>query len=160
MNDETVIQEPTAQQETKTFTQADVDRIVADRLSRERAKYEGFEALKAKAAKYDEAQEAAKTDLQRAQDQANSLKAQLEALQNEVNTRNARDKVAAETGIPASLLTGATEEECQAQAAALTKWRGDQPKYPALNDKGEVVRQAGGATRDQFADWFSQNLSK
>lgn len=49
----------------RTFTQADLDRIVQDRLSRERAKYEGFDDLKAKAEKLAEIEAANQTELER-----------------------------------------------------------------------------------------------
>ena len=58
-----------AQPAGKTFTQAELDAIVADRLARERAKYPDYENLKAKAAKYDAAEEAGKSELQKATDQ-------------------------------------------------------------------------------------------
>lgn len=48
---------------TKTFTQEELDAIVQDRLKR--AVPKDYEELKAKAAKVDEAEEAAKTDLQK-----------------------------------------------------------------------------------------------
>ena len=38
----------------KTFTQTDVDKIVKDRLEKDRKKYEGFDELKEKAQKFDE----------------------------------------------------------------------------------------------------------
>lgn len=57
----------TAPPETpKTFTQAELDAIVQDRVRR--AVPSDYEALKVKAAKVDEADEAAKTDLQKAID--------------------------------------------------------------------------------------------
>ena len=43
-----------AGEETKTFTQAELDKIVGDRLSRERSKYADYESLKEKAARLDE----------------------------------------------------------------------------------------------------------
>ena len=45
---ETVNQEENIE---RTFTQADVDRIVADRLKRDREKYADYDVLKEKAAK-------------------------------------------------------------------------------------------------------------
>lgn len=53
---------------TPPATQADLDRIVEQRLSRERAKYADYDDLKAKAAKLDEADAAAKSELQKALD--------------------------------------------------------------------------------------------
>lgn len=156
---ETVNQVQTAQEPEKTFTQAELNAIIDDRLRRERAKYEGFDDFKAKAEKYDEAQEAAKTDLQKAQEAAAGYKSQLDALQKEINTRNVREKVASEKGVPIGLLTGDTEEECNKQAENLLTWRGDQKKYPTVPDGGSPNKNTGnGTTRDQFADWFSQNI--
>jgi hypothetical protein len=49
----------------KTFTQEELDRIVGDRLARERQKYDGFDDLKAKADRFDELQRSQQTDLER-----------------------------------------------------------------------------------------------
>lgn len=54
----------------KTFAQDEVDRIVQDRLARERAKYADYEDFKTKAAKFDEVDAASKTELQKANDTA------------------------------------------------------------------------------------------
>lgn len=53
-----------------TFTQADVDRIVADRLTREKAKYSDYEQLKERAAQWETFVNEAKTDQEKALDQA------------------------------------------------------------------------------------------
>lgn len=156
---ETVNQETnTAEQQERTFTQAELNAIVADRLSREREKYAGFDEFKAKAEKFDAAEEAAKTDLQKAQEQAAQYKAQADALQKEISTRLIRDKVSQETGVPSALLTGETEEECKKQATTLLGWRGEPAKYPNVKDTGETAKVSGGKTRDQFADWFNTSL--
>lgn len=90
-----------------------------------------------------------------------ALTAQRDALQKDIDTRNARDKVSAETGVPASLLTGDTEEACKAQADAILKWRGDQPKYPSgAGVGGDPSGAGGGSTREQFAEWASAALEK
>lgn len=57
----------------RTFSQADLDKIVQDRLARERQKYDGFDDLKKKAEEFDKLQEAQKTELQKAQDRAAQL---------------------------------------------------------------------------------------
>lgn len=161
---DTVIKQDTATaaeaKPERTFTQAEMDAIIGDRIARERAKYADYEQLKAKADQFTAQEEASKTDLQKAQDAAARLQKELDQLKNANKARDARDKVAAETGVPASLLTGETEEACKAQAAALLKWHGDQPNYPAARDGGEVQIAAGTKTRDQFADWFNANLNK
>ena len=101
-----------AQPAGKTFTQAELDSIVADRLARERAKYPDYEDLKAKAAKYDAAEEAGKSELQKANDRAAALKTELDALKKANQLREIREKVAKEKNVPASLLNGDSEEAC------------------------------------------------
>lgn len=54
----------------QSFTQDDVNRIVADRLARESKKFEGFDDLKAKAEKYDAIAAENATELEKAVNQA------------------------------------------------------------------------------------------
>ena len=143
-----------AQEQEKTFTQAELDAIVGDRLKRERAKYEGFDAYKAKAEKLDAIEEQSKTELEKATEKANALQAELDQLKRADEIRSVREKIAAETGVPASLLTAETEEDCTAQAQALMAWA--KPSYPAVKDDGEVTGTSKRTTRQQFADWFGQ----
>jgi hypothetical protein len=53
---------------TPPASQEDLNRIVEQRLARERGKYADYDDLKAKAAKFDEADAASKTELQKLQD--------------------------------------------------------------------------------------------
>lgn len=121
----------------KTFTQAQVDAIIGERLSSEREKYADYETLKEKAGKYDTAQEAEKTDLQRAQEAAADYKTKYETLEREKAARDLRDKVSKATGVPADLLTGDTEEAMTAHANAIKAYAGDKPKYGTVPDGGE-----------------------
>lgn len=147
--------EDTATQPARTFTQAEVDAIIGDRLTRERAKYQDYEDLKQRAA----AAETTSAELQTQKAKAAELQAQLDALQKDIEARNARDKVSAETGVPANLLTGQTEEENKALADAILKWRGPQQNYPTVPDGGTVNTFTGGATREQFESWAKANLN-
>lgn len=156
---ETVHQEPTTtaaegQQPERTFTQAEMNAIISDRLSRERSKYADYGDLKAKAQQFDAAQEAGKTELQKANEKAAKLQEQLDTLTRANTLRELRSKVAAATGVPAELLSGDTEESCTAQAQAILKFA--QPGYPSVRDGGEVRNKPTGSTRQQFADWFAQ----
>ena len=158
MNEETVNQETKTEpgsEPARTFTQAEVDAIIGDRLTRERAKFADYDDLKGKAAELETLKETAQT----AQSKVSELQNQVDVLQKDINARNARDKVSAETGVPASVLTGTTEEECKKQADAIIKWRGLQPNYPSSADGGEVTNFSGGKTRDQFAAWAEANLN-
>lgn len=142
--------------EPKTFTQEEMNAIVADRLGRERAKYADYDSLKEKAEKYDAAEEASKTELQKTAEKAAALQKQLDALTKANNIRTVREKVAEETGVPANLLFGEDEETCQAQAKAILEFKGPQT-YPVVRDGGEVTRiNTKNKPRDQFAKWFEQ----
>ena len=156
---ETVHQEPTTpaageQQTERTFTQAEMNAIISDRLTRERSKYADYDDLKAKAAQFDAAQEAGKTELQKANEKAAKLQQQLDALNSANTLREVRAKVSAATGVPADLLSGDTEEACTAQAQAILKFA--KPGYPNVRDGGDPHHTPTCSTRQQFADWFEQ----
>jgi predicted nuclease with TOPRIM domain len=104
----------------KTFTQADLDRVVQDRLAREREKFAGFEDIKSKAEEFDKLKESQRSDLEKLQAERDELKTQLTPLQ----TENLRLRVAAEKKLPPELidrLKGGTKEEMQADADELLK---------------------------------------
>lgn len=104
-----------AQQENRTFTQDEVNAIVADRLTRERAKYADYDDLKAKAGKTD------------------ALQQQLDAIAADKARREMKQKVSDATGVPVELLTGETEEACTAQAQAIRAYANP---YPNVKDGG------------------------
>ena len=139
--------------DTKTFTQVEVDAIVADRLKRERAKYEGYEDFKAKAAKLDEIEEANKTELQKATERAQALEAELDGMKKKETIREIREKVAKDTGVPASLLHGGDEETCNAEAQELLAFASNSGGYPSLRDGGEVTTITKGSARADFAQF-------
>ena len=144
------------QTEPKTFTQEDVDRIVTKRVAR----YSDYESLKEKAAKYDEQIEAGKSDLQKANERADSLQKELDSIRKETELRNLRDEVSNATGVPASLLTGASQEECEAQAQAILTWASQKTPngYPRVPDGGEPIGTVKKATRELFKEWFDENV--
>lgn len=94
----------------KTFTQDDIDAIIARTIARERSKHE--KAL--------EEQQKVKDDESLTEMQ--KLQKELEDLRNEnasTKLTALRNKVSADTGVPVKLLTGDDEESLQAQAAAI-----------------------------------------
>lgn len=157
LNQEVITQnaegEQTEQAEAKTFTQEDVNHIVAKRV----AKYSDYEELKQKAAKYDEQIEAGKSDLQKATERAESLQAELDAIKSANELKSMREEVAKAKGVPVTLLTGTDPDECEAQADALLKWA--KPKgYPKVPDGGDPIGHAKKTTREMFAEWFNENV--
>lgn len=152
--EETVKQEATENAE-KTFTQAEVDAIVGDRLKRDRQKFADYDALKEKAEKFDQMEEANKSELQKAIERGDELANELEKIKAANTIRDIRQKVANETGVPVVLLTASTEEECAEQAKAVLEL--SNPKgYPNVRDGGEVTYTGKPTTKQQFAEWANQ----
>ena len=139
-----------SEQQNKTFTQADVDAFIKDRLARERQKYSDYDELKSKAAEYDKAQDASKTELQKMQEANAKLQAKLDGMEKEKKLLDTRSKVAKEKGIPADLLTGEDEDTCKAQADAILKFAKG-PKYPSVKEtKHEANQNATNSTNEDF----------
>ena len=139
--------------EEKTFTQAELNAIVQKRLGEEKAKYENYEELKAKALKFDEIEEQNKSELQKANERAQALEAELNGIKQANSVREIREQVASELKVPARLLNGTTKEECEAQAKEILNFAKPN-SYPSVPDAGEARSTGGGKTRDQFANWF------
>jgi len=116
-----------------------LDKVIGQRIDRVKKQYAGFDELKAKAEKFDEFQESAKSDLQRAQERA----AQLESELTSERQMRVRESIAAQKGVPATALTGSTPEELEASADALLEWRQtqqrDKPGKPARGLKSGVT---------------------
>lgn len=149
----TVTTQENAEGQTRTFTQDEVNAIVGKRLAEEKGKYSDYEEIKAKAAKYDEAEEANKSELQKAVERANNLEAELAGIKKSEEIRQTREKIATETGIPAHLLTGDTEEACKAQAEAIKAFA--TPNYPKVKDSGEIPKISSGNAKADFAEFMS-----
>ena len=157
---ETVNQETNGtetESQVKTFTQDEVNAIVADRLSRERAKYTDYDDLKDKASKYAEFEESQKTELQKATEKAQKFEAELKEIKRANELKAIREKVSTETNVPTHLLTAETEEDCLAQAKAIIEYAKPNA-YPTLKDSGEVNNMSGTSAADMFADWFNQTM--
>ena len=86
---------------------------------------------------------------------ATSLETELNALKASNAIRDMRDKVSKATGVPASLLTGETEEDCTAQAHGIVDFA-KPSAYPVIRDGGEVNATQKATPKDAFVDWFNQ----
>lgn len=130
----------TQQAEEKTFTQAELNAIVQKRVGELTTKYGDYEELKEKAQKLDQIEEQSKSELQKATEKADSLQTELESLKAANKERELKEKIAAETGVPASLLRGSSEEDLKAQAEAIMGFaKANKPAYPNVKDSGEVI---------------------
>ena len=151
----------TSEEPERTFTQSELNAILGDRLAQERKKYADYEELKGKAEKYDAAEEASKSELQKEQEKSASLQKQLEAFQRADNERKLKEKISQETGVPVSVLRGETEEDLRAQAEEILKiYKPEQTSYPIVRDGGETPKVKTATTAEQFAEWFNKSLTK
>lgn len=108
-----------------TFSQADVDRIVAERLTRERGKFADYDQLKTKASEFDKLAEAQKTEVQKTTERLTAAErkaadAELAALKLDVALEKAPDGMsAAQVRKLARRLSGTSKEELEADAAEM-----------------------------------------
>jgi hypothetical protein len=99
---------------TPPATQDDLNRIIKERVDRERAKYADYNDLKSKASKFDELTEAQKSEVQRATERAEALERELNTIRTTQQIATWKSQVAEATGVPADVLAGSTLEEIQA----------------------------------------------
>ena len=109
-----------------------------------------------KAAQVDAAEEANKTELQKAQDKAAKLQKELDDRKKADSIREIREKVSKETGVPVNHITADTEEAAKAQADAIKQYA--DPGHPSVRDGGEVHTDNKQSTREQFAGWLEEVL--
>ncbi|MDO4243796.1 MAG: hypothetical protein Q4C85_08595 [Actinomyces sp.] len=126
---------------TPPASQDELNRIIGDRLARERAKYGDYKELKKKAAAFDEAAEASKSAEERAADRL----AQAEARAAQAEAAAMRAEVAATKGVPVAFLTGSTREEADKAADALLAWRDSAAASRQTGALGPGARRARGS---------------
>ncbi len=71
----------------RTFTQAEMDAIIADRLRRQKAQFGDYEALKDKATKFDEVQQAQMSELEKVQAERDQAQAERDSALQKANSR-------------------------------------------------------------------------
>ena len=128
-------------------SQEALDKIIGQRIDGVKKKYAGFDDLKAKAVKFDEFQEASKSELQKVSERAQQLEVELAS----ERERAGKATVAAAKGVPVSALSGSTPEEWEEAADALLEWRAaqqvqDKPAKPVRGLK------SGATSADQTLD--------
>lgn len=92
-------------------SQADLDRLISDRLSRERAKYSDYDAIKAKAEKFDKAEQESLTEIQREKQAREAAEAELVKYRTKEQVATWAAEITKGSDVPASVLRGSTREE-------------------------------------------------
>lgn len=97
--------------------------------------------------------------LKEAADAIKALQTELSTMKKAEELRVMREKVSTQKQIPMTLLTGETEDACNAQADAILAFaKTGASGYPQLKDAGEHSVSSTAATREKFAEWAKDNL--
>lgn len=131
-------------------SQEELDRIIADRLGRQKQKFSDYDELKAKADKLAEFEDAQKTEQQRLADQLQAAKdqaAQFEQQLTRTQAESQRNALAAKYGIGPDYfryIVGETPEEREEAAVGISQMllaaKGAQPSAPPSNRPQEHLR--------------------
>lgn len=130
-------------------TQEELNKIVGNRVMREREKYKDYEQFKSAAEELAKIKEANKSDLEKANSRAEKAEKELNDLKHEKQVNQWVREVAKETGIPESALRGQTKEELLAHAEALKQafkssnaYVGSDGKRPETSaEQGDPIRK-------------------
>ena len=144
--------------EEKIFTQAEANSFLKKEEAKIKAKYSDYAELKEKAAKFDELAEANKTELEKANEKAAKLQAELDGIKKAAELREMREKIATENNIPANLLTGATEEECNAQVESIKGLLNANGIPTSVSDGGEPNHSGKVSNQTTFANWVKGKI--
>lgn len=138
------------EEQGKTFTQADVDRIVGQRLARDREQYADYDQLKEAAAELAKIREGEKTELQRIQEE---LDAERKARENAESASAAmkRTQYGMDKGLPrdlAELLTAGDDESLDAQIEKLLPHVAPKAPEPKVTSLRSGVTGSGPSAAD------------
>lgn len=102
---------------TPPASQEDLDRIIGERVARERAKYSDYQELKQKATRLQQIEDAGKSEADKAADQIKALSDELAGYKHREQTTTWATEVATAGGRPdlADLLDGASKDDIQAK---------------------------------------------
>lgn len=129
----------------RVFTQAEVNSFLANEKRSWEKKHADYEDLKAKVAEFESQKSANLSETEKLQQQVTQLEERYLA--------SMRAKVAAEFGMPLELVTGQTEEECQAQGEAFQKILAEaKPKGPASSVLGNPTKGTPALNSTQLED--------
>ena len=164
MSDTTQVTEDQIEKTPRAFspitTQEDFDKAIKSRLDRAERKFkEEYKETFAKAAAYDEQVEKNKSDIEKANDRASKVEAELAEFKKREEIASWKQEVSKETGVPAEVLRGNTKEELTEHAESLKGVYGDR-RAPFVQSDGFAAKKIPQSTRDQFAEAVSDYLGE
>jgi phage I-like protein len=121
----------------RTFTQAELDTIIAERLKRQRAQFSDYDALKSQAAKWAEYEETQKTELQKAQDAAARAQAERDSA-----IKQAQERAIQSAFVAAAAKVGAAHPEDAYALADLTGVEIENGKVTGVTEAVQALVEA------------------
>ena len=107
-------------------SQEELNKLIGERIGKVKSQFADYDDLKAKAAKFDEVEQASKSELEKAQERI----AELEGRATQAERAALVTKIAAEEGVIPEVLTGSTEEEMRAAAKRVIEWANQGKRTP------------------------------
>ena len=142
-------------------TQEQLDKIVKDRLEREREKvrseFSDYDDLKAKALKLDELEKSGSEELKKALAEVDNLKGELQTRDEHAKSQQMRKQVAKATGVPEDLIQGADEESMKTFAEAVAAFA-KKPSAPIIPESG-ISTQAGETPAQKFGQFMAETFN-
>ena len=133
----------------RTFSQADVDRMIAERLSREQKKYADYDALKAAKEELDKLKDGQKSELEKAnaaREKAEAKAKEFEAKVKLMELNALKSKLAAEAGIPAEFADRIRGEDEASIKADIEELKKIFPQRAAVGGRGAPTANNSPAT--------------
>ena len=142
-------------------TQEQLDKIVKDRLEREREKvrseFSDYDDLKAKALQLDELEKSGSEELKKALAEVDNLKGELQTRDENAKLQQMRKQVAKDTGVPEDLIQGADEESMKTFAEAVASFA-KKPSAPIIPESG-ISTQAGETPAQKFGQFMAETFN-
>ncbi len=130
-------------QEVKTFTQEQVNALLAAEKRKAGERFGDYDALKEKAAKFDQLEQESKSELQKALDKAAALESKVEKFERQAQVETWAEEITKDSDIPASVLRGETREELEQHFEQLKALAPKQKRTPV--PAGKAAGDGGGS---------------
>lgn len=129
------------QEEQKSFTQEQVNALLAQQKRSVAEKFADYDNVKAKAAKLDEIEQSSKSELQKLAEENATLKTRVESFERDQQVKQWAAEIVKDSPVPASALRGNTREELEAHFkeldALIPKSQQKRPVVPPGKPSGE-----------------------
>ena len=133
----------------RTFSQADVDRMIADRLSREQKKYADYSELKKAKEELDQLKQGQLSELEKAnaaREKAEARVKEFEAQIRGMELRSLKSRLAADAGLPAELADRIRGEDETSIKADIEELKKIFPQRAAVGGRGAPTANNSPAT--------------